>query len=382
MPTETWGNAGVHNMNDITKDGNGNTRLKPKNTLEAHLDYYRCHKGAITYDEFQLIINFIIKEHVVEFDRPWSPGAGAVFFPHKVIGTRGVVGGFNVDDDGLYSFMIDLPGEYFQGMSATDQWRLMMGLHVRYKVKCSRIDIAIDDPTYSIIPVDEMRKACNDKLNFGFRKMIWYEGGICGEHLSGTLGMGSRNSGKYVRVYDHSRECMRYEVEFKRGYAQPVFEQLATLSRKEYDDTGNNISSQSEGNISSSDNWDIDVQKTMASIAIGAIDFRDRGNRKDATRAGVRDSKRVDFYQQFIDKIDVIPFKIRVSCPAKTITKTLEWVKRQCAPTLAMLVEGFGRHNFNLWMKEIVENGSGRLNNQKQLWANEIARNKHFYCST
>ena len=369
-------------MNDITKDGNGNTRLNPRDTPETHLDYFRIRKDAITYDEFQLIINFIMKEHVVEIDRPWSPGAGAVFFPHKVIGVRGFVGGFNVDDDGLYSFMADMPGEYFQGMSATDQWRLMMGLHVRYKVKCTRIDIAFDDPTYSIIPFDEMKKACEQGFNFGFRNYETHASGKCGESLLKTLGMGSRNSGKYVRAYDHNGECMRYEVEFKRRYAQPVFEQLASLERGGYDDIGNNVSSQPQGNLSSSDNWDINVQKTMASIALGAIDFRDRGTRKDAIRAGFRDSKRVDFYQQFIDKIGIVPFKVRLPCPSRTITKTLEWVKRQCAPTLAMLTEGMGRHSFNLWMKEIVENGSQRLSNQKQLWANEIARNKQFYCST
>ena len=153
LVTEAWGYLPETIMNHTTKDGSGNTRLKPINTLEAHLDYLRVRKDAITYDEFQLTMNFLLDEYVVEFDRPWSPGAGAVFFPHKVIGTRGFVGGFNVDDDGLYSFMVDMPGEYFQGISATDQWRLIVGLNFRYKVKCTRIDIAIDDCTYSIIPV-------------------------------------------------------------------------------------------------------------------------------------------------------------------------------------------------------------------------------------
>jgi hypothetical protein len=369
-------------MNVITKDGAGDTRLKPKNQFETHLDYLRIRKDAITHTDFQMLVEFIMGDCTLEFDRPWSPGAGAIFFPHKVIGTHGVVGGFNVDEEGLYYTMIDIPGGYFEGKNATDQWRLIQGLYHRYQVKCTRIDIAFDDYSYSMIPLAEMIEACDKKQNFGFRNRNKAANWICGEKSKDTEYFGSRNSGKMVRVYDHLSECLRYEAEFKRQYAQPVFSLLASLERDVDNPSSITDKSGNPWNFPSSDNWDINVQRTMASVAFGAIDFRDRGTRKDSSRAGFRDSKRVSFYQEFIDKINVIPFRVRLSKPAKTILKTLEWVKRQCAPTLAMFAESFGRHEFNLWMREVVSHGSERLNNQKMLWVKEIERNKKLYLST
>lgn len=369
-------------MNSITKDGVGNTRLKPNNSLETHLDYLRIRKDAIFHDEFQLLVGFINTDYTVEIDRPWSPGAGAIFFSHRIIGTHGVVGGFNVDEEGFYYLMIDMPGEYFEGKSAVDQWRLLLGLCHRYRVKCTRIDVAIDDPTYSVIPVAEMEQAWRDGHAFGFRNYKKIISGNSPENMDETDYFGGRSSGKMVRCYDHDSECLRFEAEFKRQYAHPVFLKLANLNREENGTESCIHETQEKASSPSNDSWDVDVQKTMASIAVGAIDFRDRGTRKDNRRAGFRDSVRLPFYQQFIDKVGNAHYRIRVPNPAKTISKTLEWVKRQCAPTLAMLAEGFGRHNFNLWVREIVENGSQRMSNQKNLWANEIARNKKLYIST
>lgn len=366
-------------MDSTTRDGTGNTRLKPRSIFEIHSDYLRIRKDAVSHEEFEMLVGFIVPDFTLKFDSPWSPGAGAVYFPHKVIGTHGVVGGFNVDEEGFFYTMIDMPGGYFHSKTAIDQWRLFQGLFYKYKVTCTRIDLAIDDPTYSQIPVAEMEKACAEGFNFGFRNYGKHASGQCGKDLDETLALGSRNSGKYGRIYDHDGECLRHEVEFKRGFAQPVFEKIATMDRDSYDRDGSDVYLSDERLFSSSDNWDINVQKTMASIVLGAFDFRDRGTRKEASRAGIRDSKRLDFYQQYIDTFETNEYRVRLTKPAKTIEKTLEWIKRQCAPTLAMISEAFGRHHFNLWMREIVVNGIPRLDNQKMFWVKEIERNKKLY---
>ena len=344
------------------KDGNGNTRLKPIADLEVHVDYVRVRKDNILPQEFELLINYISRNNTVEIDKPWSPGAGAVYFPHRVIGTHGVVGGFEFTEDGLYNLMIDLPGAYFESKSAVDQWNLIRGLYHCYSVRCTRIDLAIDDYSYQLIPLNEMTVACSKKQNFGFRKHRTILDGDAGENRARTEYFGSRNSGKMVRVYDHDGECHRFEAEYKRGFAQPIFEELAILERN-----------------CSGEDWDKEVQKKIASIAVGAIDFRDRGNRKDKSRVGLRDSHRLDFYQQFMDNIKASHCKIRLLKPEKSIRKTLNWVKRQCAPTLSMLFDGFGRHEFNLWMKEVIEIGSERMSNQKNLWSSEIQKNRQIY---
>jgi hypothetical protein len=309
-------------------------------------------------------MTFVTKDYVLEIDKPWSPGSGASYFQHRIIGSGGVRGGVTTDEDGHCSFMIDFPGEYFTTKRVIDQWRLVKGLNEQYSVKCTRIDLAIDDPTYSEIPVDEMVQACNDGHNFGFRKIGSHSSGFCGGRQSITREFGSRNGGKMVRVYDHDGECLRFEAEFKRGYAHPTFGEFASLKQPE----------QMTESL-----WEMELQRVIASLAVGAIDFRDRGNRQDKTRAGVRDSVRLSFYQKFIDKLKAIHCKIKLNKPLKSIRKTFEWVKRQCAPSIAMICEGLGEYNFKKWMNEILEDGSNRIDNQKNIWTKEIQSNPKMY---
>lgn len=345
------------------RHGNGDTRAKPITEINVHFDYLRIRKESMTFSEFELLLNYISIENTVEFDTPWRPGKGAKYFPHRVIGTRNVQGGFDVDEDGLYSIMIDMPGEYFDGKTLINQWNLMVGLHHTYNVIPTRLDIAIDDHSYSLIPIEQMVKACDDGHNFGFKKIGLHSSGTCGQVQRETRYFGARNSGKFVRVYDHDGECLRFEAEFKKNYVKAVFEKIVTTER------GENY-----------ENWEQELQKIMASIALGAIDFRNGGNRKDPKRAGFRDSVRLDFWQKFIDVVAGAAFKIKLVKPATTIVKNMEWMKRQCSQSLAMLAMGLGKHHFSLYMKKMLDHGFERMNNGKKLWAKEIQKNKQMYC--
>lgn len=364
--TEVLAKSSKKNSDDdrkIEKDGNGNTRLNPITEIGVHFDYLRIRKEGMLLSEFELLLNYICTNVTQEMDRPWSPGVGATFFPHKLIGTRGVKGGFDVTEEGLYSLMIDMPGEYFEGKSLVDQWNLLVGLHHAYKAIPTRLDIAIDDYSYSLIPVEDMVKACNDGHNFGFRKIGLHSSGMCGQVQRETRYFGSKNSGKFVRVYDHDGECLRFEAELKRDYVRPAFEKIATMERGENYET-----------------WEKELQKTMASIALGIIDFRDRGDRRNNMKAGQRDSVRLDFWQKFIDLIAEATFKISLVKPAKTILKNFQWIKRQCSQSLAMMFMGLGGHKFNLLIKEILEIGIDNMDNQKKLWIKDIQKNTRMYC--
>lgn len=356
----------------ILADGVGNTRQEPKNKLYSHLDYLRVRRDEMSKDDFELLLDFIVKRHCEHEDIPWSPGAGAVWYNHKITGAYGVVGGFSINEKGLYSAMIDLPGEYFEQTNPSDQWHLLVGLYYRFNVKCSRIDLAIDDPEYYVIPIDEMREAYARGQNFRFRnhKYVMSSSGLgdCDE----TDYFGSRNSGKMVRTYDHEGECHRFEVEFKRGFAQPVFEEILFLKREDaISDEG--IAFSTQKGISASDSqMSVYVQKAMSAIALGAIDFRDRGNREDKSRVGVRDSVRLDFWQEFIDRVAGYIYRVQVVKPVRTLEKTLEWVKRQCSGTLAMFKEGMGREGFYAWVWKLVGFGEERMSQEQRMWAAEI----------
>lgn len=356
----------------LTQDGNGNTRLKPIIPLYCHCDYLRIRCEQITVSKFTQLLDFLGQKISCEMDRSWSPGGNALYYENRIEGIEGIRGGFTVDEDGCVSTMIDLSGTYFKQLNPVDQIRLFSGLYYAYQVKCSRIDLAIDDYSFSVIPAEEMWEAAQAEKGYRFRRIRGIESGTAGRDLVKTREYGSRESGDMVRVYNHKSECMRYETEYKRKFAQPVFERLATLERPSLFDSGD-VERPAYKMFHASDNhWSNVIQKDIASLALGAIDFIDRKARTDKKRGGIRDSERCGFYQAFIDQVDASPFRVRFCEPPRTIRKSLEWVKRQVAPTLAMLAGGLGRHRFNLLMQQIVGEGELRMDKLKQLWELEI----------
>ena len=142
------------------KNGDCNTRSNPKTVFNSHLDYLRF-RVDITASELDLILTFVGGKYIgYESHAIWTPGGATVFFNNKVIGVEGIKGGFNINEDTQQiDLMLEMSGQYFEGISLIDQWRLLTGLYFRFNVSVKRIDLAVDDYSFSQIPVDEMRKA-------------------------------------------------------------------------------------------------------------------------------------------------------------------------------------------------------------------------------
>lgn len=364
----------------IENDGYGNTRLELESTLYTHCDYLRISVSQYTVERFESLLTFLAPKHNHHLETPWSPGAGAVWFAHRVSAIKGLVGGWTLDDKGELTAMLDLPGEYWEQCTPEGQWRIFRGLNYTYNVRCNRIDIAIDDPSYEMIPVENMREAYHNQHNFHFRKYrqhATYEDS--GEKPFVTDEFGSRNSGKFVRVYDHDRKCLRFEAEFKRGYAPEAFKILSSLERSESHYSITSIDDEPLTEQDMSDEWNLAIQRVMAGIAVGAIDFRDRGKHKSASGIGIRDSKRLAFYQEFIDYLSTKTFRVKLPELARTASKSYEWIKRQCSASLAMWKEALGSADFFVWINQLLEFGRPRMDRLKFQWAEEIGRNKHKY---
>lgn len=362
----------------LQKDGDGNTRLMRESKLHVHCDYLRVTANALTTSAFECLLHFLDKNYIVSVEHPWSPGSGAIWFDNKISSAKGMVGGWDVDDDGHINCMFDMSGEYFEAISPENQWRLFRGLKYAYQVRCCRIDLAIDDESYELIPIASMRKAYHDSYNFGFRKYrqhITYESPSSPAQITDEFG--SRNSGRFVRVYDHEGECLRFEAEFKRGYAPEIFDYLAELERPETikELTKEDLEFITEENCN--EEWNISVQRFMAGLALGAIDFRDRGNSKSAKKAGTKDSKRCKFYQDFVDLMQANLFKVKLAKIPRTAQKTFEWLKRQCSGSLAMFKKGLGAPAFFIWINQLLEYGNEKMDKVKCIMSSEIFSCKH-----
>lgn len=364
----------MHSITNII-DGSCNTRLKPIAKIAVHLDYLRFTAQSLTTQGFENLMEFVSSGFDTIPGQPWSPGGGAVWYPNKLIGIHGFVGGFEVNDEGLISCMIQVSGEYFEQLNLIDQWRLIIGLKHSFDVKCTRIDIAIDDPTYSIIPIKEMLEACDRKQNFGFRKQGHSSSGMCGEEKAETEYFGSRDSGRYSRIYDHEGKCRRHECEFKRDIAQPIFDAIADIQRPVLDENNPLESYVEYKGEEPASAFERLLHESFSGYVLGAIDFRDRGNRKESGRAGYRDSTRLSFYQEYIDNIRGGFIRVKGDKPAKSLHKTINWLKRQISATLAMFSRGLGRASFNLWVRELVMHGEEKLSQLQELWIAEMKSN-------
>ena len=368
-------------------DGGGNTRLIPTTALSVHLDYLRV-KITCIESQVEEVFSFIGHKYIsVEMDSPWTAGTGCTYYENKIITPIGVSGGFTVDSEtGDVEMMVQFSGEYFSAISMLDSWRLIMGLYHKFSADCSRIDIAIDDPSYSIIPVDKMYQAWVDGNNFGFRKYKDCGSGLTPETYTKTHYFGSRESGKLVRIYDHKQKCMRFEVEFKRQYSRLLFLLMASIERnvqvipgepedhsinhmdaykKCVDILGSSIQfsgyeiSFEELHACKGD-FDLLLQKIFGGIAVSCIDFRDKSGLKDPARASRRDTKRLDWYQEFMDRIGL---EIKVKLPKRecSMRKNVAWMQRSVSKSLLIIKKSLGLSEFAVWMSDLTSSAKEKI---------------------
>jgi hypothetical protein len=237
-------------------------------------------------------------------------------------------------------------------------------LYINYSPKCSRIDTSIDDYSFENIPLDEMLKAFKEGNYFDFR---WY-----GEETTATSPdnsttthyFGGKGSKRLVRVYKHKNESLRLETQFRGDYAQVAFEALATLEREDETD----------------EEWEKIIQKNIGGIAVGAIDFRDKSKLKNQNKACKSKTKRLPFWQDFIDKIGVT-HSIKLQPKQLDISQhqsMFDWLQKCVSKTLAIAFHTLGKERFISYILRLVEHGETKfsLQDEKRI---EYLRSKFEY---
>lgn len=386
--------------------GSRKTRLNLETNqiaLSVHLDYLRVYVKLSSHELLTDVCNYCIGTSYITESITWSPFGGHYKYDNKITSPLGVLGGwFICPDTGLYNLCLDFSGTFFETKSNVDTWRMIVGLYYVYKARCTRIDLAIDDYSYEIIPVNDMVKETLNGNTFGFRNYkfiisgnntdrkvadISQVSGIVHTQMFNISGMefiskanatiyfGSRNSGKMVRIYDHESECLRFETEYKRGYAPQVFEAIATFQRGDdfaLDSVTHKFERRSSGCIDASviervncmdanGTHEQNLSRFLGGVAVSAIDFRNKDKVKNRRKASVRDTDRFYWWDEFIDNIGSY-MKIRLPKKnVKTIEKTLAWINKQVAPSLAMLKLAMGGWAFEPCIESVLEQGEKRL---------------------
>ena len=211
----------------------------------------------------------------------------------------------------LCSIWMALPGECWSTTSPERQ-RLLIGLVPRFNLRVTRLDLALDDfgRKLRFSDVVDAVKAGNFS---GARNFYLYESGHRGSSKTGVaVTIGSPQSDKRLTIYDKSVESkgrinsIRLELRLRDGAAESAWQCLYGQGFQ---------------------------PRGVAAIVLGAVRFLNRANGdKNLCRLPL-----LKWWQQFVEYIEVAPFKIVQPKVVRHVEKTVDWLCRQVSSSLAVL---------------------------------------------
>lgn len=194
--------------------------------------------------------------------------------------------------------------------------------HLNDCAKFTRLDLAIDDKGGNYYSVDEVKEICeNERCATRFKgyRMVSESKFNSKGKIGNTLYIGDRSSSCYLRIYDKRLEQIkkqgkdvgyswtRWELELKKERAQKAVDILLSGSG-------------------------------LGSVAVGIL--------SNYFRVIVRDDSNVSrcstdsVWQAFISGVDKL--RLSMSKVVKTLDEKKEWIKKQCAPSIAAVCAGEG----------------------------------------
>ena len=261
------------------------------NLLSIHLDYLRISTNDLTKKSFTKLVDYLFSEVAYKtINKPSHPHPGtpkSKKYQNTIVSTNtGVVlrytkrakfKGRNIKY--CYDIMIDFSGSYFADLSLLEQLELIYHLNSNYKPKCHRIDVAMDDYSRKLFPVGQMITAYEMGNYFGFKDIDDSYLDIIDNKLIGTLGIGSRRSSFFIRIYTKHKYFVRWETELKQDKAQDLFDKLASFIT---DKTTNSLPIKA-------------IYKALVDAALGQIDLRDKSSVSNPKNATKERTKRLPF---------------------------------------------------------------------------------------
>ena len=211
------------------------------------LDYLRISSNDLSVKDFDLLTTFLFsKVDSKVINKPWHPDPKmpkSKKYQNRIVSKAGIVLGYtkrakyrNRNTRYVYDIMIDFTGSYFANLSLIEQIELIYDLTSYWKPKCHRLDVAVDDYSRKQFPVGQMIGAYLEGNQFGFQVIDDNYLDIIDDKLVGTLGIGSRLSSLFIRIYTKHKYFVRWEAELKKNKAQKLFDKLFEIRRNKTDE--------------------------------------------------------------------------------------------------------------------------------------------------
>jgi len=365
-------NSSISNSGSLQKDGTGDTRLDQGSNLsfEVKLDYLRVAGSFAQWEDLIRAVGFCLgdNEYLIRPEIPFSLGKGVPTYPSSIHTACNAKGGYRLvtgkDGEQYYELILSFSGQYLEKMKLNDHRRLCSGMKHGYGMRATRIDVAIDDFSHQVIPLNEMIAAAESGDCALFQKWGEFSSGEVGkpESKRKTYYFGSRNSRKMVRCYVHDHgdrgESLRFETEFKRGAAPEVFDHLADYDRGDFH------------NYEDTESVENTLAMALGSYAVGAIDFVNK-SQKQGQRINYQDCRRLQCWQDFIDYVGG---HIRVAPEVKEVSlgDRVEWCYRQVAKTIKLFRDGLGFERFNNFLHNLIDSATKRWTTDDDLLLNQL----------
>lgn len=206
-----------------------------------------------------------------------------------------------------------------------------------FGLRCSRIDLAVDDYT-RMLRLEDIQSACEEGNYTGFKKSKSIKN--YGEKHGGwTVNLGERTSEKYVRIYDKFAESkgeidsVRFEVEYSGELSNKLFSLVLKFPFDEQE-----------------------YQHHIIDYALGCVSFIDKIDKN------IDRNEMLDWWKAFIEFTKSEPCRV-VSRRIKTdIINKKQWVRRAVSKTLSLLCDALGDREYHNFMHEIKEEAKLRYN--------------------
>lgn len=362
--------------------GFGDTRFNlPKShpSVHIHCDYLRmtCNQ-LVTYEQFTKV------KDLLGGDRPWeiiedeyfSLGKGAKSYTCRAAqptGIRFLYTKHPNEETGEvnYDVVFEMTGRRLSTMQNYDLWQLCVAFKAHGFSRCTRWDTAVDD--YENPDLLRQVEAATEAENCtGFKKFGYYKEGEIGKGKTGeTFTLGSRQSSRFVRIYDaknkHGIDAIRWEQENKRKVAQEVFDMFVQYGRAFRQtflksDTDPSCWEKTDDEVSEA------LGEYMGKMAVGHLDFVDRSEQRQ--NGQVSDLEKLPFWQNFIDRIGG-QLKVVIVKPKPTLQKTIDWLERQCVTGLAMTHLALGKKAAYERYQKLLSKGLRKMTKYQELMVEE-----------
>ena len=320
----------------------------PESPLEALLDFTT---GTITLPSYQAFRSFVGWLGDV-CDDPWIFHDGEP----KTIGKRWDNWAESAAKallcwsvfEGQYHCWLSLPGGCLtKRIGLLDSWLLVRGLFTR-GFKFTRLDPKARDHSKTVTPELCLEAAKVNNVT-GFNPFSKSGLEVCENYHNGvahiTVYCGSKDSDSRIRVYNaleqHGIDATDYEHQMRDEKAHEAARILSELPLSSDEQT---------------------VSLVVASLAMGQVDFIDRENNNGRSDR----AERLPWWQKVMN---FVGDRFRVTVPKfkPTIERSIAWIQKQVAQTLATIKIALGPVKFNQLLSELIVKGKQNISSQQRL---------------